>query len=131
LQQLKNLFLILVVIGIVIQTMSKCIICINFQINREYIAKNLCIKKKEIKNSCKGKCHLKKQLDEEDKKESPADSKNGKELNDTQLFCYSSDLFMVIEPENAPKNNTPYLLGKFVTNTKAIFHPPKKNFSVS
>jgi hypothetical protein len=35
---------------------------VDFLINREYIAKNLCINRDKPKSCCKGKCHLVKQL---------------------------------------------------------------------
>lgn len=50
---------------------------IEYLINRDYIAKNLCINKDKPKSCCKGKCHLVKQLNktnpsnENDKKELP------------------------------------------------------------
>ncbi len=50
---------------------------IDYLLNRDYIAKNLCINKDKPKSCCKGKCHLVKQLNktnnsnENDKKEIP------------------------------------------------------------
>jgi hypothetical protein len=35
---------------------------INYLINKDYIAKNLCVNKDKPKSCCKGKCHLVKQL---------------------------------------------------------------------
>jgi hypothetical protein len=36
---------------------------IDFKINQEYIAANLCIEKDIEESTCKGSCHLKKELD--------------------------------------------------------------------
>lgn len=68
------------------QNVSKVYILINFQLNREYIAKNLCVKKNEVNNCCKGKCHLQKQLENEDKK-LPSSNDSTKEKTETELFA--------------------------------------------
>ena len=61
--------LILILAGILFQTTAKLVILINFQINRDYIAKNLCINREKPDSCCQGSCHLTKQLEEEDQKE--------------------------------------------------------------
>lgn len=58
------------------QTLSKFVIILHFEFNREYIAKNLCVKKEEVNNCCKGSCHLNKKLEEEDKKEQKSPIQN-------------------------------------------------------
>jgi len=42
--------------------MTRLGILAHFQVNKAYIAKNLCEKKAIKKNTCQGKCHLKKQM---------------------------------------------------------------------
>lgn len=44
-------------------------IWLNFKINQSFIAKNLCVKKEIENNTCKGKCHLKKELEKVQKQE--------------------------------------------------------------
>lgn len=41
----------------------KTIVLIQFEINRSYIEKELCEKKDEVNNCCKGNCYLNKQLE--------------------------------------------------------------------
>ena len=36
---------------------------VNYQVNKDFIAKNLCIKKEVKKNTCEGMCYLKKELE--------------------------------------------------------------------
>ena len=43
----------------------------NFEINKDYTAKNLCIKKDEVNNCCQGLCHLNKKLEDKKEQESP------------------------------------------------------------
>lgn len=40
---------------------------IDYMVNKDYIAKNLCINKDKPKSCCKGKCHMIKQLQKADK----------------------------------------------------------------
>lgn len=58
------------------QTLSKFVIIVHFEINKDYIAKNLCVKKEEANNCCQGSCHLNKTLEEEDKKEQKSPIQN-------------------------------------------------------
>jgi len=39
-------------------------IILQWNIQREYIAQNLCVKRNMAENDCNGQCHLKKQLDQ-------------------------------------------------------------------
>ena len=40
------------------QTFSKAMIVAEYQLNREYIAKNLCVNKSRPKMHCNGRCHM-------------------------------------------------------------------------
>ncbi len=63
------------------------VVYISFKINREHIAKTLCVKKEIQNNTCQGKCHLKKQLkkaDNEERKQVPKSQKDKHEV----LYSY-------------------------------------------
>ncbi|HOS48425.1 MAG TPA: hypothetical protein PLG57_07290 [Bacteroidia bacterium] len=69
-QFIVALFLIL---AILTESVSRSIIVIDFELNRDYFAKELCVKKDIPDNCCKGSCALKKELKQEDEREkSPA-----------------------------------------------------------
>ncbi len=121
---LKYLFVILVGGGIFLQSFSKMIILVNFQINNDYISKNLCVKKEVKNNCCKGSCHLKKQLQEEEKKEqSPASSlKNVKEF---QIFCQYNSSFKFQSSLLLETDFTPFKGLTAFQPSFSIFHPPK------
>lgn len=86
--QLKSLFAIVIVSAIFTQTISKLVILINFQINKEYIAKNLCEKKEEEENCCQGSCHLKKELAEDEERNDEA-TNTGKLKFEKSEYCIS------------------------------------------
>jgi len=82
---MKHLFIIFALTGVLLQNFSKILVYVDFELNREFIAKTLCVKKEIRSNNCNGKCHLKKQLAKEEKKEqSPANS--AREKVEIQFF---------------------------------------------
>jgi hypothetical protein len=83
---LKQLAAFVLALFILLQPFSKMSIYIFFKINQDQIAKTLCVKKNIKNNTCKGKCHLKKQLQETEKgDQTPEDQK---EKFEVQFFCH-------------------------------------------
>ena len=121
---MKYLFVILVGVGIFLQSFSKMIILVNFQINKDYISKNLCVQKEVKNNCCKGNCHLKKQLQEEEKKEqSPASSL--KDVKEFQMFCQNNSSFQFQSSLLLERDFTPFKSLTTSPPSFCIFHPPK------
>ncbi len=120
---MKHLFVILIGTGIIFQSFSTIFILINFQLNKEYISKNVCVQKEVKDNCCKGSCHLKKQLKEEEKKEqSPASSL--KDLKEFQIFCQSNSFFQFQPDVLLLKDFIPFQYSRSSTISFSIFHPP-------
>lgn len=120
---MKYLFVILVGTGIILHSFSTMIILINFQLNKEYISKNLCVQKAIKNNHCNGHCHLKKQLQEEEKKDQvPA---NLKDLKDFQIFCQTNSTFQFNDISELNKTFTPFKSLISTPPSFSIFHPPK------
>lgn len=121
---MKNIFVIFITLGILLQSFSKVVIWVDFELNREYISKNLCVQKAKKNNTCKGTCQLKKKLEEDDKEEkSPAGSL--KELKEFQIFCQKGVSFdFKVTAQQINKFLLPSGPG---TNSvsHSIFHPPK------
>jgi len=121
---LKSLFFILALTGIVFQNVSKSIILVNFELNKEYISKNLCEKKNIKGNCCQGSCQLKKQLkkaDDHHNRQAPST----KGLEEIQLFG-------VLQPITLNVNLFVQQSIQFSLTTSiplkpvfSIFHPPK------
>lgn len=122
---LKQLIAILLIITLGIQTFSKIIIEFNFDINRDYIAKNLCINRNNPESSCKGKCFLKKKLAADESQQQPA-SKNSNQKN-LQLDLFLSKP-LKIEALVAIKVIDHLSLYRFSDSqqfVKSIFQPPQ------
>lgn len=121
---MKTLFIILVGLGIVFQSFNKGLIFLTFELNEEYIARNLCVKKDIKNNTCKGKCHLKKQLKEAEKKDQ-LPSNTFKDIEEFQIFCQQPlsiqfNLHLIIKREFKL-----YKDGITSFHSFSIFHPPK------
>lgn len=70
----------------VIQNISKTVIVLNFESNREYIAENLCENRDEPDSCCEGSCHLKKQLEQDDRANQSTDAQ-GKQKFEKSEYC--------------------------------------------
>lgn len=109
-----------------LQSLSKTIVVADYQINKEYIAKVLCVNKSKPKMHCNGKCHLKKELNKAEKKDqSPANPLN--EKNEIQLFSQSNStvaLFssVIVTTSNLISDYSFHLSDKHLDS---IFHPPQ------
>ena len=117
-------FAIILSLSILVLSSSKSFILLNYSINKEFIAKNLCENRSEPKMHCNGKCHLKKELQKEEKKDqSPFSSV--KEKMEVQLF---NSECKVIAPLLCfvPLNFSEFQNENYSSlNSGSIFHPPQ------
>lgn len=106
------------------QTFSKWFVEISFNLNRDYIAKNLCENRYRPILKCNGNCVLMKKMKQEEKKEQDAPPVK---LEIASIVLSSRSFFATAE---APVfiSNTRYSIagnsGKPVDRAAAIFHPP-------
>lgn len=106
------------------QTFSKWFVEISFNLNRDYIAKNLCENRYRPVLKCNGNCVLMKKMKQEEKKEQDAPPVK---LEIASIVLSSRSFFATAE---APVFifSTRYISagnsGKPVDRADAIFHPP-------
>jgi len=120
---MKFIIVPIFIILITVQSFSKWILIIEFDIYRNYIAKNLCENRYRPQLHCNGKCLLMKKMAAEENQSSPAGTlKLNTETflffdNHTEYsgknFCSASESFTHI--------NSQFLSQIFVTD---VFHPP-------
>jgi hypothetical protein len=67
--QLKHLTIILLILGLFGQTFNRYFLVLNYQLNKDFIAKYLCENKNKPELKCEGKCYLCKRLKKEDNKD--------------------------------------------------------------
>ncbi len=83
----KYLILIICIVYL-LAVNANLIIWLEYNYNYDFIVKFLCVQKDEPENLCHGSCHLKKNLEQTDEQNKPAE-KPGRELN---TFSVSSHL---------------------------------------
>jgi len=124
---MKAVFTYLVLFAFALQIGSRIYVLVDFKINQEYIAENLCEKKDEPESCCEGKCHLAEELNEIEELESntPINSENSKKekIEDFPLFLNSNQSIAPINNESKQSFNELFVK----TNsgfTVELFHPP-------
>jgi len=123
---LKSFSAILFALLIIVSSHREALIYLSFKLNQTYIVKNLCIQKDEQVNSCCGKCVLKKQLAESQKKENEGENPiSTKKLMPLIFICSHS--------RNSINNTGSVWVHKFKISASisnrllilGIFHPPR------
>jgi hypothetical protein len=71
-------------LSVALACLGDCVVVLSFSLNRSYIAQNLCEKKDVPGNTCQGCCLLRKELQNEDRKEQSPPARNLKEFDDFQ-----------------------------------------------
>lgn len=114
---------ILLLSAFLLQNFSRVIIIVDYMLNKEFIAKNFCENKNKPKMHCNGKCHLKKQLDKEDKREN-APLNNQKEKSEIPLFCQTNRKSLFKLYITAKCSFISYKIQETVPFSASVFHPP-------
>ena len=114
--------LILLLMG---QTFSKWFVVISFNLNRDYIAKNLCENRYRPVLNCKGNCVLMKKMKQEEKQEQNAPAPVKIEiasivLSSRSFFATAETPVFISTARYTIAGNS----GKPVDRAAAIFHPP-------
>lgn len=101
---------------------------VDYWVNYEYIAKELCENKAKPEMHCDGKCHLKKELAKASEDEKPLSSEKKSTLkqesevlffeNETTLISKPILLLTFLKVKNKYQNLYAYL------STYTVFHPP-------
>lgn len=122
---MKKIITYFLLLLFVFQSTSSLWIVSSFYINRNYIAKELCINRFDTVPVCKGVCYLEKKIAESDKKEQKTHSVKEKEI---QLFLSPAIAFayQLTAPMESPKSIA-VKRNDAVKSTflYSIFHPPK------
>ena len=102
---------------------------VDYAINKEYIAKNLCENRNKPKLNCNGKCHLMKQLKKAGA-ETPEDGNTTKGSSNQEENCFHiTSLFVFNTTILTSQSNNSYIhtfKSTLPSNyLKDIFHPPQ------
>ena len=86
---IQRILSIVILVALLSQSLVKSFIVVHYQINKSSITKKYCENKAKPKMHCDGKCHLKKQLKKEEKREKMPLSGSSKENSEVQFFVES------------------------------------------
>jgi hypothetical protein len=124
---MKILAVILFSLVTLLQSFSKWVIMADYEFNKEYISKNLCINKKRPKLHCNGKCQLMKKLAEEEKQNAPGNNSQGTIKFQDIVYL---DTFLEYSPTTYPQVQPlfhNYVVARFYESPiSSIFHPPSR-----
>jgi len=96
-----------------------------YKINRDFIAKNLCINKVKKETSCNGKCQLMKRLAQEEKQSNSTNTRHSKIKIQEQVFSdeINQPKLPFVNYTTLSYNEQPPLL-KYEAPSSPVFHPP-------
>lgn len=122
---MKKIVTYFLLVLFVFQSTSNVWIISSFYINRDYIAKELCINRFDKMPVCKGKCYLEKKIADNEKKEQKIPNAKEKEIQ----FYFSPEIASVCHLFAPIEYSACIAVGKddgiSSTFPYSIFHPPK------
>ena len=98
-----------------------------YQLNKEYIAKNLCENRNRPELHCDGKCYLAKKLKAQQDKQDQETIERVRNVPMLTLFCadrFSFDFSPLTQLAARSVPSWPYLLGAYSAPLTAVFQPP-------
>lgn len=124
---MRHFSAIILIIALIAQNYNRYIVVLNYELNKEYIAKNLCENRNKPKCCCAGKCFLKKQLAKTDKEQELPGSNSNKSINEIIFFAEQTAYSFNVPVQTLPQqklsvNNTPFITQD---HYGAVFHPPQ------
>ncbi len=125
-QELKKLLIILLTLGLFLQSTSQLWIVSGFMINRDFIAKTSCEKRADPESSCNGACQLKKKIKADT--EQQENGNNNAKQKEVNLFLghyfkinTESNVVATVCDNIYPKAKKEQLCSEYFSS---IFHPP-------
>ncbi|MGN6436491.1 MAG: hypothetical protein ACTHMM_08145 [Agriterribacter sp.] len=119
----KNIAVVLITL-LLLKMMAIPLACLQYQLNKDFIAANLCENKEKPQLQCEGKCHLKKQIEKNSDAPNPTGEKSTVKLTITDFFEETSFSFPSIisgaDADYPGYHNSHYSH----LYTSPVFHPP-------
>jgi len=118
---------IVLILLMAIQTFSKWCVILEYQVNKDFIARNLCINRAKPSCCCQGKCYLTKKM-AADESQQQAPGKGGqKEETTLQLFETKNVLFVPVFTEVRLTHSTRYIARPTQDHSLSQFQPPQQS----
>ncbi len=121
---MRSFIAILIASVFLFQSASKLLIMADYEMNKEFIAKNLCENKEKPKSTCNGKCHLAKELKKQDKKENQT-SNSQKEKYENQFYSEVKKSDVINTDLTNNQLVVLYQFTNYANYLDSIFQPPR------
>ncbi len=121
---MRSFIAILIASVFLFQSASKLLIMADYEMNKEFIAKNLCENKEKPKSTCNGKCHLAKELKKQDKKENQT-SNSQKEKYENQFYSEVKKSDVINTDLTNNQLAVLYQFTNYANYLDSIFQPPR------
>jgi hypothetical protein len=108
---------------ILLPSFSKLTVALSYEINKDFIAKTLCENRAHPALHCNGKCHLKKEMRQEERRNNAPSNL----LKDFELLLFVEDNAVVTPFCELPnlQHLSFYILKPYSAPLAGIYHPPK------
>lgn len=106
------------------QTFSKWFVVLEYNLNKDFIAKNLCINKAKPKLHCNGKCQMMKKLAEEENQNSSNNKTTQTKIQDLVFNDEINKPVLPVITYTTLSYNAERPLLKHIAPVSLIFHPP-------
>lgn len=104
---------------------STSLLVLNYQMNMDFVIENFCENTDKLEMHCNGKCHLKKQIEQEENQK----SENPISINEGISFVLTIDDLPTFRVDQVSQSeiiiNSPYLMKSYGSHLIGVFHPPK------
>ncbi len=107
--------------------MMKLSVITVYELNKEYIAQNLCVNKDKPELQCNGKCYLKKQLDKTDQNSKTDNKSNSLKADITDIVLCNKNILLSSLHLSEPTQTHSIYSKKFIETDHiySFFRPPE------
>ena len=117
-----RVFAYILLLGFILQSCSKQLIYTDYLVNKDFIANVLCVNKNAPGKQCEGKCHLKKQLDQDTKQQEGNSPKS--KIAAEVVFLSPESIMLEITAIQIAKPYFYYQSRTTNSHTNSVFQPP-------
>ncbi len=107
------------------QAFSKFFIVLDYEANKDFIARVLCINREKPQLKCHGKCYLAKKLKKSEQTQDPTNQKTQKQKQEITLYYQPLVASAVPQAPQQSQPRTAALEGRPVGVPLSVFHPPR------
>ena len=123
-QLLKKFFIILLSCMLLVPSFGNFFVYTSFKLNQDEISKTICVQRKQVFNTCNGRCELQKSLKKYADNEKKMDNSLKEKLEVVYIQNTSTAPYHLVAPIETKAQNFAALDEKPISVSNAAFHPP-------